>query len=311
MPDPVEATTVVVPEAVGGNAAEVIQEAEAGDPSTHTIKVDGEEKEVTLEELKTMAQRGASADERFKSAEALRKLTEADTADATKHKQMMETVQKANHPGPDQAAALRTLARDHPEFGISAEDAELVIRRIAEQEAEAVKKKGNAAAEVGPPTFEEMPQRVQDAVVEKEADKRAANLTVVRENLQAALDSDDVLATIMVGKRKESRTKRLLDHAMTILSQKVTETGRYTLDSVRAAVEDTRSFAEDIGLLDRDTSVPGSPLGLSRAPTATFGKNLKPGEAPPQISPKDALNTNDYADNVLRRLEFEAMQGGE
>lgn len=312
MPDTVVKTND--PENEGANAAEAVEQAKkvASEPETHTIKVDGVEKEVTLEELKVMAQKGSAADERFRSADALRKQTESDTNAAAYHNQMMATVRSANKPGPQQANALRTLAKDYPDFGITAEDAEIVIERIATQEADAVAEK-NKQTQVTPqpPTFEELPQRVQDSVTAQEASKKQSNLTLVRENLKAALDSDPTLSMILRGDRKESRGKRLLTHAMTILSQKVQETGRYSADAITAAVEDTRAFAEDIGLLDQDTSAPGSPLGLSRAPTAVFGKNRKPGEAPKQISPKDALNANDYADNVLARLEFEAMQGGD
>lgn len=301
------------PEVKGANAAEVIQKEEvsADQPETHMIKVDGVEKQVSLDELKTMAQKGQAADERFRSADAIRKQSESDTAAAAYHNQMMTTVRAANAPGPQQATALRTLAKEYPDFGITSEDAELVIERIAKQEAEAVAQAKDTTPAPQPPTFEELPKRVQDSVQAQEASKKAANLTLVRENLKAALDSDPTLGMILHGKRAESCRKRLLSHAMTILSQKVQETGRYSADAVRAAVEDTRSFAEDVGLLDQDTSAPGSPLGLSRAPTATFGKDTRPGEAPSQINPKDALNTNDYADNVLARLQFEAMQGGD
>lgn len=289
----------------GANAAEVIQNE--GTPDTHTIKVDGEDREVSLDELKAMAQKGASAEERFRSADALRKAAEADTKAAAYHRAMLETVKVAQTAGPDQAQGLRDLAKNYPEFGISSEDAERVIAAMEAKEIEvanANKKEGT----VEPPTFDEMPDRVQKSVQAQEEAVRATNLTQVRTSMQATLDKDEVLGTILVGKRKDTKSERLLDHAMTILSQKVTQAGRYTPETVRAAVEETRNFAKDIGLLDVDTPVPGSPLGLGRGPTTPFGSLAKSGSPPPQIDPKKALNTTDYADNVLERLQYQALQ---
>jgi hypothetical protein len=305
MPDPVEGTTPE--ETTPANAAEVVQQDIA--PATHRITVDGKDSEVSLEELKAMAQKGASADQRYRDAAALNKEAETAKVAAERHTGMLATIKQANTAGPAQADALRALARDYPEFGVSAEDAEIVITHIAEKEAEVAKPEERAAAQ--PPTFEELPERVQKTVTDQEASNRQTNLNAVRENLAAALDNDEVLATILIGKRKGSRSQRLTDHALSVLSRKVTEAGRYTPDAVRAAVEETRQFATDIGLLDVDTPPPGSPLGVPRARTTPFGKHRKPGEAPPRIAAKDALDSNAYADNVLERLEFAQMQNSE
>lgn len=306
MPDPAEVTTTEAPK--GDNAAEVI----AGEAKTkYKITVDEVVSEVSLEELTTLAQKGKAADDRFRSADAIRKAAEQDTKDAKYHHAMLETVKRAKTPGSDQAQGLRDMAANYPEFGISKEDAEIVIQNIANKEAAEVpepKETGSPETPAAPPTFEELPERVQKSVTAQEEAVRQANLTQVRTSMRATLDNDEVLGTILHGKRKDTRTARLLDIAMTILSQKVAETGRYTSDAVRAAVEETRAFAKDVGLLDVDTPVPSSPLGLGRSPTTPFGSLAKSGSPPPQIDPKDALNTESYANNVLERLQYQALQ---
>ncbi len=303
-----EETKVIEP-VKGDNAAEVIQNADS--PSdNHKIVVDGVESEVSLEELKTLAQRGKAADERFRSADALRKAAEQDTKDAKYHRAMLETVKRAKTPGAEQAQGLRDMAQNYPEFGISKEDAEIVIQNIANKEAAVATDEKEEVTEspAAPPTFEELPERVQKSVTAQEDAVRQANLSQVRTSMRTTLDKDEVLGTILHGKRKDTRTARLLDFAMTILSQKVAQTGRYTSDAVRAAVEETRAFAKDVGLLDVDIPVPGSPLGLGRSPTTPFGSLAKSGSPPPQIDPKDALNTESYANNVLERLQYQALQ---
>ncbi len=308
MPDPESTTTEIVgskPE--GDNAAEVIQNQEKPDPK-HKITVDGVESEVSLEELTALAQKGKAADERFRSASAIQKAAEGDVKQAAYHRKMLETVTRAKTPGPDQAQGLRDMAKNYPEFGISAEDAEIVIANIAEKESVEVAQKKDDPVEAAPTTFEELPDRVQQSVQAQEEGVRQANLKTVRDSMRATLDNDDVLGTILVGKRKDTRTSRLLTFAMTVLTEKVTQAGRYTPDAVRAAVEETRQFAKDVGLLDVDTQVPGSPLGLGRSPTTPFGTLTKSGSPPPRIDPKDALNTESYSNNVLERLQYQAMQ---
>ncbi len=306
MPDP------ITPEsAKGSNAAEVILNSE--EVEKHTITVDGKDQELTIEELKAAAQKGASADERFRSADALRKAAEADSKTATYHRAMQETIKRAKTPGPDQAQGLRDMANNYPEFGISKEDAEIVIQNIANKEAEVVaepEKKEDAlaaATPATPPVFEELPERVQKSVEAQEEAVRQSNLSQARASMKAALDSDEVVGRILHGPRKATRSKRLLDYAMTILSQKVAQAGRYTPDTVRAAVEETRAFTKDVGLLDVDPQVPGSPLGLGRSPTTPFGSLAKSGSPPPQIDAKDALDTERYASNVLDRLLHQAQ----
>ncbi len=298
--------TKVVEPPKGDNAAEVIQNNDSAEDK-HKITVDGVESEVSLEELKTLAQRGRSADDRFRSADALRKAAEQDTKDAKYHRSMLETVKRAKTTGPDQAQGLRDMAQNYPEFGISTEDAEIVIQNIANKEANvaAEPKEGTTETPAAPPTFEELPERVQKSVTAQEEAVRQSNLTQVRTSMRAALDKDEVLGTILHGKRKDTRTTRLLDFAMTILSQKVALAGRYTPDTVRAAVEETRAFAKDVGLLDVATPLPGSPLGVGRGPTTPFGSLAVSGSPPPQISPEDALQTEKYANNVLERLLYQ------
>ncbi len=306
MPDPVKEPVVIE----GDNVAEVIQNIKEPD-AKHTITVDGVDSEVSLEELKALAQKGKSSDDRFRSADALRKAAEQDTKDAQYHRAMLETVKRAKTPGPEQAQGLRDMAANYPEFGISKEDAETVIANIAAKEATVAEdSKTNETAAV-PPTFDELPERVQKSVETQENAVRQTNLTTVRNSMRDTLDNDEVLRTILVGKRKDTRTARLLDHAMTILSQKVTQAGRYTPDAVRAAVEETRAFVKDIGLLDVDSPAPGSPLGLGRGPTTPFGSLAKSGSPPPRISPKDALDSEKYAHSVLERLEYQALQDSE
>lgn len=59
----------------GGDDSEAQTEAPA---ETYTIKVNGEEKTVTLDDLRTMAQKGAGAEKRFEEAAQLRKQLESE-----------------------------------------------------------------------------------------------------------------------------------------------------------------------------------------------------------------------------------------
>lgn len=80
-----EATEIGESEEQAPEALEGAEAAEGGeDGERFTIKVDGEEKAVTLDELRTMAQKGAGAERKFEEAAKLRKQYEAEVAQLRK-----------------------------------------------------------------------------------------------------------------------------------------------------------------------------------------------------------------------------------
>lgn len=78
-----QAAEAIEPEALDEGAEgldsgeEAVEEAE---PERYTIKVNGEEREVSLDDLRTMAQKGAGAERKFEEAAKLRKELEGEIA---------------------------------------------------------------------------------------------------------------------------------------------------------------------------------------------------------------------------------------
>ncbi len=270
---------------------------ETGDK--HKVIVSGEEREVTLAELKERYQKETAADEKFQKASGAVK-------EAERLREMSVVLKKAQA---GDVAAIRRLP-EFEELGLTGEQAEEVITMLDQQQREARRQEAGGNDKTPLSEFEDMPERVRKSIERQEAQDQQVTIDKVRDNLTNALDNDADLSMILRGKGSEGRKKRLGDYALGVLRAEVRKTGRYTPEAFKRAIAETHAYAKDLGLLDfpEDDSVPGSALGLSRAPASMSSRGLrKAGERPERIPVDEALNTETYAKNVVDRLHYDRM----
>ena len=117
---PEEEAAKLVADAAAAKAAEDAKAAADAKPETHTVKINGEEKELTLEELKEHASKAAGADEKFRNASQMKE-------DAKKGIEIGAAFKKINS-GEFDATDVRKLAE------LTGQDADAAVAAYTESQ---------------------------------------------------------------------------------------------------------------------------------------------------------------------------------
>ncbi len=286
------------------NAAELAEAArkEAVNklPTTVKVMVDGKEEEVSVEKLKEHFQKESSADAKFRKAATMREEASRELVGAQRQKEALALLRKAQ--GGD-AEAIKALPQYEDIFGFTEAHAKMTLKLIDEKTRH--EEPGDPAPVAGPPAFEDLPDRAQKAIVKIEQQGAAERNSQAKNFILENLDKEKGLGYIFMGEVGKKRRNLLGDFALGVLRAETQQRGGYSAEALKAAMMRTKQYAEDLGLLgsQEDEPVPGALPGLPRAPASLSHSDLRQAAQPPkQIAADKAMNAEDYAANVEKRL---------
>jgi hypothetical protein len=233
------------------------------------------------------------------------KRSEADALKEAKHSRTgMELYQKANK---GDVEALRKLP-DYPELGISQEMVDELLRE-----------KGLSTDENGKDERSEPDPETDKRVKRLEARDRKFKAREIDVALYQALDTDPVVGAIMK-QSKDPKVKRFISRvrvaAIEELKRRSAERGdeewELTMEDLKSAVQEARSFVKDMGWVDESSSDDDGSDGIPtlRIPTAGRSPGSSAGgvhrsRKPPERVP--ATEGEKYADYLTQRAEH--LQG--
>jgi hypothetical protein len=299
-----DGTTEVAESTEAAEAAETVQteeQTQAQDPQdapkTWTVKsVNGKDMIMTEEELINNARKAAAADEVMRNNAAERKALDAE-------KKMWDDLAAA------QAGDLNALKRlpSYPKLNVSQEHVSNVIAELEQAQKGTDVSDPNAATPVQRPAeLEDLPDEVQQTVRDAQRAKDEKVLADIYKQVESSVTGDKILKTVTNDKRK----KHLANYTMGVVQRIAQESGTFNQAMIQQAVQETRQHAEDIGLLiDEADSASGVFPALGRSSDSLSASAMARASEPPKRIPvEQALNTDDYAANVLRRMQYDQLK---
>jgi hypothetical protein len=264
------------------------------------LNINGEIRKVKGADLKAAAQKQYAGEDKLRAASEKERANQDTARAASRHTQMTSDLKLAQ--GGD-VEAIRRLP-GYPELGITADHAERVITLMEDEQKKA---EGGADQEQEEIDMERLPPKVRKAVEKMEREEAQQQDKALLDLVKKRLESDDEIGYVI--KSSDKRSQRLSEYGLSALKVLAARTGRVTPEVLKEAVESTRQYAKDLGVLEpQETPVPGLPFpGLGRSPTSSSAVLRRPSEAPKRLTADKAGNTEDYADNVLQRMLFNSL----
>lgn len=244
---------------------------------THTVNVDGEDREFTLEELKTHTSKVAAADKRFR-----------DSAEAT----------KAGERGSRIEVLVKAVSEDNPSEANIRELAGLLEIEPSEfmqylQDETPTQKTGS---KISDSDFNDEFQKVMGATpaevratLEYSTQRHVADARKeIREISDKAVDKDEIIGKMIVGENKEEVLVEVKNMVAEDVLQKIQSGKPFGAEMVAASVQRVRSKLTKLGI----------PNKLNRQPIVLG------------LGPSEGLSSEIQADEPIKRISS-AEDGGE
>jgi len=229
-------------------------------PETHTIKVDGQDVALTLEELKERASKASGADKRFSEAAEARKAAERGIRIET----LVKSVSENDNPS---EADIRELA------GLLEIDPGEFMQYLNENEEETSQKKVTKAADIDlsaefTKQFGASPAEVR-AILEHSQNRHVNDARKeIREISDKAVDKDEIIGRMIVGEDKDEVVLAVKDMVAEDVLRKIQDGKPFGAELVSASVQRVRSQLTKLGIPKRLNQQPivlglGPGVGLS------------------------------------------------
>ncbi len=257
-------------------------------PETHTIKVDGEDVTLTLEELKEKAMHSAGADKRFQEAATATKAAERGIR--------VETLVKAiSGDGTPSEADVRELAGlleiEPTEFMSSLKEGKAdpntaVKATKSDFNKQFQEEMGATPAEVRA-TLEFSTQRhVNDARKE------------IRDISDKAVDKDEILGKMIVGEGKNERLAEIKDMVAEDVLQKIQNGKPFGAEMVAATVQRVRSKLTNLGI---PSKLNQQPIVLGLAPSEGLSAAIQADEPIKRVSSTEDDDEKNLVERYLQK----------
>lgn len=269
------------------------------DEPTIKIKVDGSEKEISLDEARTLAEKASGADKRFQ--EAARTRQEAERA-----VKFYEAAQRAD----EDDEAFKEVGRM---MGYSDEDLdEAVAARAALRNEEGARGSQGKQENQAPALTKDQEAALKAGQEARVQQKREEALGNIRE----ALDKDDTLGHNKV--EDQEMRDELFGLLLANVRNRLIETGEsFGPDSVQASLQQLKRQVKRLGLFKEDNSddtdakvekLRGLGVGIGETPQEIQGFKalVKEGKGPERVPVTDP----NYAENFAQRLLLHQTKGG-
>jgi len=267
-----------------------------GEPAdaTFTVKVNGKERQLTLDEAKVILQKELSADEKFQATSDLRKKV-------TYYEQRDRDWAKAQEGDLD---AIRRLPT-YKELGVSQEQVDNLIAQHEDSEEEAPSRKAPNKRDKAVPkevAYENLPPEVRVELERSKKERLDRVKEGIRTDLNKILAEDPILKSI-IKKRGEGLSSRLKDFAFGVVQRRAQETKNYDPSYLREAAQESRKWLEDLGITSESGNPEVQSLGGAFTPSNTLHRSSKPPKRVP------SSNTDEYAKYLAGKFSYhEALE---
>lgn len=275
------------------------EEQKKEEPKTYEVKVAGETRGLTLDEMKDLASKSAGADEKFRDAAKMKE-------DASKGIEIGKVFEKINS-GDFDATDVRKMAE------LTGQDADTAVATYNAEVKAADEKNKKAGVETPPAGAKpkkievgDLPEDVQEIIKGARESQIDDAEKKIKEMVVAEVDKDDFLGKIVVDAPDEQRdgikdvvTSMVQRDVRTkILASPVTKE-KFGTDMIRNSIQMVRAEVKKLGIPSK-SSKQADRVSL----LATLGPT---GGLPAEVYSEDNVervdsNDPDYHDNAVKRL---------
>lgn len=284
-------------------------DAKASDqkPQTVTVKVDGVERAMTMDELTKAAEKSLGADKRFEDAASLRK----EAQSGIRMKELMTSVNKGQRLNVQEATELASLIGGKPEDYLSAasgDDDQDSDDQLDDDNAAKKSKKAPAAPPPAPAPvkMEDLPVEVQNAVQAQMREDLARTYNDMKSTVFETVDKDSGFATMVKGMgsdEQRARMELIKEIVLEDVERKILERQPFGPELIRDSIQRMRARIAKFGT--PSTGGEGSVNTAVSAILAGFGPSggLSSSEiASEKPIERKSISDPGYADNFAARF---------
>ncbi len=255
---------------------------------THTIKIDGEERNLSIEELKTLASKSAGADKRFNEAAEASKVA----ARGTRIEVLVKAVSGEGTPSEADIRELAGLLEIEPaEFMASLKEGDpdpKTGKKTTETDFSAEFKKQFDAtpAEVRAILDFSQQRHVNDARKE------------IREISDKSVDKDEILGKMIIGEDKDDTLAEVKDMVAEDVLRKIQDGKPFGAEMVAASVQRVRSQLTKLGIPKKLNQ---QPIVLGLGPSEGLSSTIQADEPIKRISSVEDGDEQNLANRYLQK----------
>lgn len=268
------------------------EQQEQQQEQTFSIKVGGEDRTCTLEELKNLAQESAGAQEKFRQASEIRK--EAETG--IRISQLMESMN--SNPNDQDARELATLlgldpgelmdeinaSKDEQNTSAGAKGTQKPTELSAEQLSKAM-------TDMFGMTPEQIAAQLNYSKTRHVNDARKD----IRNQTDNAVDKDDVFGKIMIGEAKDSRSEVLKEMVFEDVLRRIQDGEQFGANMISSSIQKVRSRVTKFGIPNHSHQ---DPITLGLGP----GSGLPAEVLSEKTIERVPADSDGYINNAVSRL---------
>ena len=267
----------------GGGAAEDKNKAE-----THTVLIDGVERNLSIEELKTLASKSAGADKRFQEAATASKTAER----GIRVEKLISTISKSDKPSEADVRELAGLLEVEPAEFMKYLNEGDPPQKGTNKKAESLdfneefkKQMGATPAEVRAILEFSQTRHVNDARKE------------IKEISDGAVDKDEIIGKMVIGEDRDSVLIAVKDMVAEDVLRKIQDGKPFGAEMVAASVQRVRSQLTKLGIPKKLVQQPFLGLG----PSEGFSSAIHADEPIKRVSSTDDGDEKNLVDRYLQK----------
>ena len=260
-------------------------------PETHTVKVDGVDVEMTIEELKEHASKSSGADRRFQQAAEATKTAERGTRIET----LVKSISKEGAPSEADVKELAGLLEIEPAEFLQAlnegDPSQKTTTKATETDfsesfqAEFKKQFDASPAEVRATLDFSQQRHVNDARKE------------IREISDKAVDKDEIIGKMIIGEGKDKRLLAAKNMVAEDVLKKIQDGKPFGAEMVTASVQMVRKTLSDLGI---SNNLNQQPIVLGLAPSEGLSSAIQADEPIKRISSTEDGDEKNLVDRYLQ-----------
>jgi hypothetical protein len=283
----------------GGGGGDKGDDSGSKKEESYTIKVDGQDRQVNLEELKTMAAKSGGADARFQEASDIKKSSE-------KGARIGDLIDSLSGDGDPSEAAVRELS------GLIGVNPEEFLKYLGDGDTStqktdsSAKMSKDALSEALTELLGRSPAEVQ-ATLEHSNQRHVKSARVeLREFSDQVVDKDEIIGKMIVGEGKEDVLTAVKDMVAEDVLRKIQDGEPYGAELVASSVQSVRAKLTKLGIPNK----PGQqPIVLGLGPGQGLPLDVQADEPIKRISAADDANEENLVARYLQSaIKFARQQ---
>lgn len=278
---------------------------EPPDGQTFEIKVDGETRTVSIDELTTLAQKAAGADAKFEEASKLRKSAE----DALRFQELTNRAGDPNHQLSD--AEVTELAGK-----LGLDPKELADYMADEKEppqgdGDDGGKQGGGLDMAGfEAAFEKQYGVPLKDVVDTAAYSKQRHITDARKEIRNEtdnmVDKDEIIGKMIVGKEKDSRLEVIKEMVAEDVLERIKDGDTYGPELLAASIQKVRTHLKKLGIPGKPDEYP---LTMGLGPSGGLPAEVRSEKPIERISAAEDKSGENFVNRWLQRALRDRQQG--